>query len=196
MLAPKTDGLISEADYLAGEKLADVRHEYVNGRVYAMAGTSRRHNRIAMNMIRHLPLQDQAGKPCAVHASDIKVRADKAKAFYYPDIVVSCAEDETNEYYLHKPCLIAEITSPSTEWKDYAEKLIAYQKLPSLQVYLIVAQDYPQVTRYSRDAEGAWEVVRFNELPQTLHLPCTATTLTLADIYQGIDFTPLAPLEP
>ena len=57
MLAPKTDGLISEADYLAGEKLADVRHEYVNGRVYAMAGTSRRHNRIAMNIIRHLPLQ-------------------------------------------------------------------------------------------------------------------------------------------
>lgn len=67
MLAPKTDGLISEADYLAGEKLADVRHEYVNGRVYAMAGTSRRHNRIAMNIIRHLPLQDQAGKPGAVH---------------------------------------------------------------------------------------------------------------------------------
>ena len=63
-------------------------------------------------------------------------------------------------------------------------------------VYLIVAQDYPQVTRYSRDAEGAWEVVRFNELPQTLNLPCAATTLTLADIYQGIDFTPPATLEP
>ena len=53
-----------------------------------------------------------------------------------------------------------------------------------------------QVVCIARDAEGAWEVVRFNELPQTLHLPCTATTLTLADIYQGIDFTPLAPPEP
>ena len=88
-----------------------------------------------------------------------------------------------------KPCLIVEVTSKSTEWKDYAEKLIAYQKLASLQVYLIVAQDQPLVTMYYRDAESGWEVARFDALEQTLTLPCPESTLTLADIYEGIDFT-------
>jgi len=179
---------ITEAEYLEGEKIAEVRHEYVDGQVYAMAGTSRRHNSIAFNIAFHLRLASR-DKPCDIHLSDVKVRAQRAKSYYYPDVIVGCQRDEADEYYLEKPCLIVEVTSKSTEWKDFTEKLIAYQRLASLQVYLIVAQDQPQVTLFYRDAEGAWDVARFDSLEQTITLPCPETTLTLADIYEGVDFT-------
>ncbi|MDQ5768357.1 Uma2 family endonuclease [Thiothrix subterranea] len=179
---------ITEAEYLEGEKLAEERHEYVDGVVYAMAGTSRRHNSIAFNIAFNLRLASR-DKPCDIHLSDVKARAQRSKAYYYPDVIVSCEQDEADEYYLEKPCLIVEVTSKSTEWKDYAEKLIAYQKLASLQVYLIVAQDQPLVTMYYRDAETGWEVARFDALEQALILPCPESMLTLAEIYEGVDFT-------
>jgi Uma2 family endonuclease len=182
---------ITEAEYLEGEKLAEVRHEYVDGVVYAMAGTSLRHNDIAINITSLLrPLT--RGTLCKVNASDVKVRAQRSKAYYYPDVIVGCQRDSSDSHYLEKPCLIVEVTSKSTEWKDYAEKLIAYQKLASLQVYLIVAQDQPLVTMYYRDEETGWEVARFDELEQSLTLPCPESTLTLADIYEGVDFTQAA----
>lgn len=184
---------ITEQDYLEGEKTAEFRHEYVDGQVYAMAGTSIRHNDIALNIAFALRAATR-GTPCKVNASDVKVRAQRSKAYYYPDVIVGCQRDEADEYYLEKPCLIVEVTSKSTEWKDFTEKLIAYQKLASLQVYLIVAQDQPQVTLFYRDAEGAWDVARFDSLEQTITLPCPETTLTLADIYEGVDFT--QPAEP
>ncbi|QTR48543.1 Uma2 family endonuclease [Candidatus Thiothrix anitrata] len=179
---------MTEADYLEGEKHAEIRHEYVDGQVYAMAGTSRRHNSIAFNIAFNLRLASR-DKPCDIHLSDVKAKAQRSKAYYYPDVIVSCQQDEADAYYLEKPCLIVEVTSKSTEWKDYAEKLIAYQKLASLQVYLIVAQDQALVTMVYRDAESGWEVARFDALEQTLTLPCPESTLTLADIYEGIDFT-------
>ena len=179
---------MTEADYLEGEKHAEIRHEYVDGQVYAMAGSSLRHNDIAINITSLLrPLT--RGTPCKVNASDVKVRTQRSNAYYYPDVIVGCQRDNTDTHFLEKPCLIVEVTSKSTEWKDYAEKLIAYQKLASLQVYLIVAQDQPLVTMVYRDAESGWEVARFDALEQTLTLPCPESTLTLADIYEGIDFT-------
>jgi Uma2 family endonuclease len=184
---------ITEQAYLEGEKIAEVRHEYVDGIVYAMAGTSLRHNDIAINITSLLrPLT--RGTPCKVNASDVKVRAQRSKAYYYPDVIVGCQRDSTDSHFLEKPCLIVEVTSKSTEWKDFTEKLIAYQRLASLQVYLIVAQDQPQVTLFYRDAEGAWDVTRFDDLEQALTLPCPECTLSLADIYEGVDFT--QPAEP
>ncbi|MBO0614860.1 Uma2 family endonuclease [Thiothrix fructosivorans] len=179
---------ITEQKYLEGEKLAEIRHEYVDGVVYAMAGTSLRHNDIALNIAFALRLATK-NTHCYLHMLTVKVRISKRKIFYYPDVIVSCEQDEADEYYLEKPCLIVEVTSKSTEWKDFTEKLIAYQKLASLQVYLIVAQDQPQVTLFYRDAEGAWDVARFDSLEQTITLPCPEATLTLADIYEGVDFT-------
>lgn len=108
---------------------------------------------------------------------------------YYPDVVASCQPDEASDYFLEKPCLIVEVTSKSTEWKDYAEKLIAHQKLDTLLAYLIVAQDQPLATLYYRDADGGWEVARFDEPGQALNLPCPTAALSLADIYQGVDFS-------
>lgn len=185
---------ITEADYLEAEKLAEVRHEYVDGRVYAMAGASLRHNRIALNIVRTLPLQREDGRPCDVYTSDVKVRARQRKAFYYPDLVLSCEPDNADNYYVEKPCLLVEVTSKSTDWKDRSEKLLAYQALESLQAYLIIAQDTPHVTFYYREVDGAWWVSAYDALDQVIMLPCLNTPLSLADIYKNIDFT--QPAEP
>ncbi len=188
-IPPDNTAYLSEADYLAGEKLAEIRHEYVNGQTYAMAGSSRRHNRITVNITALLnPLT--RGTACEVYSSDVKVRASKRKSFYYPDVVLTCSPDNADAYYVEQPCLIVEVTSKSTDWKDRSEKLLAYQALDSLQAYLIVAQDKPHVTFYYRQADdGAWWVAAFEALEQTITLPCLDTPLALADIYASVDFS-------
>jgi Uma2 family endonuclease len=177
---------LTEQDYLEGEKLATVRHEYVDGKVYAMAGSSLRHNDIAMNIAFALRLAAK-GTPCRVNVSDIKVKAEKAKSYYYPDVMLSCEREASEKHYVTSPCLIVEVTSPSTEWKDRHQKTVAYQKLGTLQAYWIVEQDRSQVTVYFRDQQGEWDVVLYDQEQQSIAVPCTEATLTLADIYEGID---------
>ena len=181
------DTHISEQDYLAGEQLAEVRHEYDNGKVYAMAGASKRHNKIARNLITSMAdAADHSG--CETYFSDIKVRAEKYKTYYYPDVVVSCEQDDSSEYYLEKPCLIVEVTSASTLRKDYLEKALSYQSIDSLQAYLIVAQDKPQVDMLFRAEDRSWQLQQFSQLEDELVLPCPDMTLTLAAVYSGIEF--------
>ena len=187
MLAASTLPDLTEQDYLAGEKLASVRHEYVDVKVYAMACTSLRHNDIAMNISFALRAAAR-GTPCKVNVSDVKVRVEHSKAYYYPDVMVGCERSEADAYYLDKPCLIVEITSKSTEWIDRHQKTLAYQTINSLQAYLIVAQDKQQVTLYVRDSTKTWEVGLYDQAEQTLFLPCLDTKLSLSSIYEGIDF--------
>ena len=187
MLAHKDDNTLSEAEYLAGEQVAKERHEYVDGRVYAMAGTSLRHNDIALNIAFILRAASR-NTDCFVNVSDVKVRIESAKAFYYPDVVASCERSDNEAYYLDSPCLIVEVTSKSTAWKDQHEKVVAYQKLASLQTYLIVAQDTVQVTVYFRDETGAWDVALYDNLEQMINLPCPKTPLRLLEIYEAIHF--------
>jgi len=177
---------MTEDEYLAGEKTADTRHEYVNGHVYAMAGASKTHNRIARNFITSLSeAADQSG--CEIYFSDIKVRAEKYKSYYYPDIVLSCEDDNENDDYLSNPCLIVEVSSASTMRKDYLEKALSYQSIDSLKAYLIVSQDKPQVDMLLRNAEGTWDLQQFNDLEDDIELPCLGKTLTLQAIYAGIE---------
>lgn len=181
-----TTEYLSEQDYLAGEKLAKERHEYVDGQVFAMAGASKRHNEICLNIA--LLLRSGAkNNPCRVFSSDIKVRIGKRKSYYYPDVVVGCSEDDdADEYYLEQPCLIVEVTSKSTEWKDYNEKLLAYQAIPSVKGYLVVSQDKLHVSHFYRDADGEWWVDTFTEFEQVIGLSCPEMSVSVADIYDGI----------
>lgn len=186
---------LSETAYLAAEKTAEIRHEYQNGKVYAMAGSSKRHNRIAMNCAMYLGLAARQS-PCQVYASDVKVRCEKRNSYYYPDVVVGCAEDDTtDDYYLEKPCLIVEVTSNSTARKDYLEKSLAYQAIPSLQAYLIVAQDKPLVDMLVRDESGAWTLQQYEHLTDVIPLPCVELTLSVAMLYEGLDNAPTAPAD-
>lgn len=181
------DNYISEQDYLTGEQKADTRQEYDDGKVYAMAGASKRHNRIARNLITNMA--DAADRSnCETYFSDIKVRAEKYKTYYYPDVVVSCEEDDDSEYYLEKPCLIVEVTSASTLRKDYLEKALSYQSIDSLQAYLIIAQDKPQIDMLFRGEDRSWRLQQFNQFDDELVLPCPDMRLTLQAIYSGIEF--------
>lgn len=181
------DHYITEAEYLEGEKLAEERHEYIDGRIYAMAGASKRHNRIAGNCYR--AFMDKGNGQCEAFMGDLKVRAStQRKTYYYPDVVVGCAEDDNaDEYYLEKPCLIVEVSSDSTIRKDYLEKALAYQAIPSLQAYLIVAQDKPLVDMLARNAEGSWDLHQFDRLKDEISLPCLDMTLSLQTIYLGVN---------
>ena len=176
---------IDEQEYLEGEKLADNRHEYVDGKVYAMAGSSKRHNRIALNLV--MALNTKA--PCETYSSDIKVRIAERNSYYYPDVVVGCEEsDNADDYYLEKPCLIIEVLSPSTEKKDATEKLLAYQDIESLQAYLMVDQQQCHISLIYRQKNGHWWVKTFTELDDMISLSCPEMEIKVTDIYENISF--------
>lgn len=180
---------ISVEDYLAGEKLSQIKHEYVDGIVYAMAGTSDRHNRIAGNFFTSLH-GHLAEEPCEPFMESMKVRID-SKSFYYPDVLVSCEGPEADPYFRNEPQLIVEVTSPSTEQIDRTEKLLAYKQLDSLKEYVIVSQDSVRLDVYRRLADGRWEWELLTELSQELRLESVGLTLDLAQIYRRLTFPPV-----
>lgn len=178
---------ISEAEYLEGETLSPVKHEYLDGAVRAMAGASIRHNRISGNLY----LQFRIHSRCRASIADVKVQTPGA--YYYPDVLLSCAA-ETDPYIEREPCLIAEVLSPSTEVIDRTEKLRRYRRVPSLQAYLLVDQEAPRVEVYRRAGE-LW-VYEMLEGAGELDLPCLQQPLSLAAVYEGIDFPSSAASEP
>ena len=177
-----TQGSLSIEDYLEMEKTATVRHEYVAGEVYAMTGASRRHNRIAGNAYRRLA-DAAAGGPCRVYMETVKLRVDDV--FYYPDVMVACEDEPDDPYYEDSPCLVVEVVSPSTETTDRREKLAAYKHIPGLKAYLIFDQDRARVERHFRDEEGAWRRADMVDEGQ-FSVPCPETSLSLAQIYEGL----------
>ena len=134
------------------------KYEYVDGQVYAMAGASRSHNRIAMKFA-NLLFNHLEGSPCEVFQSDMKVgiRSLETNRYYYPDVQVSCAK-ETESYINTSPCLIIEVLSDSTAYKDRTEKLAAYRLLASLQEYVLCSQDTPHIEVYRRAGEWQREI--------------------------------------
>ncbi|OGO29018.1 MAG: hypothetical protein A2W33_07445 [Chloroflexi bacterium RBG_16_52_11] len=145
---------ITVQEYLEGEKRSDIRHEYVAGAVYAMAGASGLHNLIALGVATALR-SHLRGKPCHVFMSDMKVRVDDA--FYYPDLVVVCGDIDPGAYYQTTPTLIVEILSESTEARDRLEKRLAYQRFEGLREYILIAQDKVRVEVYRRIEDG-WQL--------------------------------------
>jgi len=179
-------GTITEKEYLEGEKLSDTKHEYINGYIYAMAGDSKRHGVIAGNVFANMRTAAR-DTPYTAFISDMKVRTAETKSYYYPDVVVAC-DDDVDEYYLERPCLVIEVLSKSTEKLDRREKLLSYMKLATLKAYLLVEQGRPQVELFYRKDDGDWWVENFEGLDAVLKLPCPDMDLTLADIYEDISF--------
>ena len=192
---------LSVADYLEGELRSQVRHEYVAGRVFAMAGASEAHNLIAGNLYTALRTHLRGGG-CRTFMSDMKVRVEKMQAFYYPDVLVTCDPEDTEQYYKSQPCLIIEALSPATETIDRREKLLAYQVLDSLAVhgctsavsagragtakeYVLVTQDRMQVEVYRRDGAGEWWVDTYTG-GEGVHLESVNLTLPMASIYEDV----------
>ena len=181
--------LISVAEYLESELKSEVRREYVGGQVYAMAGSSLRHSRIAGN-IHACFWQLAQNQPCRVHQEGVKLRVgkmnegDSKPAFYYPDVMVVCNKPFPDDYYEAEPCILVEVLSPSTASVDLREKYLEYTRLPSLRNYLIVDQDSLFVRHCWRDDEGHWyqkDLTGDGDIP----LPCLGGQISLPQIYRG-----------
>ena len=178
----------TEQDYLAFELTADVRHEYIDGQLYAMAGASERHNRISLNVGFHLRAAARGGQ-CGVFMSDMKLRIPEQKAFYYPDVMLVCNQEDNEEYYKQQPCFIAEVSSSSTINIDKREKLIAYQQIPSLRYYLLINANKKHLEYFVRDTENEWQTAILEDR-ETLEIVCEnyQAVLTLQDIYEDVEF--------
>lgn len=179
---------ISVDDYLAGELVSPVKHEYIAGRVYAMAGGSFRHSDIAINLLSALHARFR-GKGCRPANSDMKVRIRQASdtRFYYPDASVVCGEVDPDSSYVENPVLVAEVLSESTRRIDEGEKREGYLSLGSLNAYLLVEQDMPLVTLWRR-AAGGFVCELYEGLESAIPLPELGCELPLREIYEGVAF--------
>lgn len=185
--------LLTLDEYLAFEEENPVRHEFVGGRVFAMApGVARPHGRIGMNIANRLANAAGDG-PCRVYQSDVKALIDDI--VYYPDVMVACGPEPENPYYEDAPCFIAEVLSPSTRTIDLREKAPNYRKLPSLQLLLIINQSARRVDRFWRDAAGVWlleVIIGQGEIPVPCPVPADGPlVLTLDEIYRGVTLLPV-----
>ena len=176
-------------DYLALESQASVKHEYVDGEIYAMSGASERHNRIAGNAFFHFRGATRGG-PCGVYISDMKLRIQAQNSFYYPDVMVACDPDDQHPQYKTAPCILVEVLSPSTAGIDRREKWHAYRALDSLTAYLLVDTDRRRVEFFQRDDTGAWRqgVLEEDEVV-TFRCGSLGVPLSLDDLYEDVRFS-------
>jgi Uma2 family endonuclease len=182
--ALRNDYYISPEDYLCGERVSQEKHEYLAGVIYAMAGTSIGHDRIAGNIYAELKTQLR-GRKCESLSSDVKVRIqrDAASFYYYPDVTVDCSGAANSSLFAGEPRVIFEVLSPDTERIDRGEKLRNYQSIPTLEAYVLVDQYHVAVTVYRRTAEG-WVMEFLTEKTDVLELPGIECSLPLATIYE------------
>ena len=175
---------VSVKEYLGGENDGEIRHEYIYGEVYAMAGASDRHNRIAARFFTRI-FQKLDGSECEAFMNDMKLQADE-ETFYYPDVFVAC--DNSDRYFRREPILIIEVLSPATERADRHEKLRVYQQISTLQEYLIVAQDKMWIEIYQKQTNGGWTKKIISRADEMFTLKSTDVVFTVHEIYRGVDF--------
>ncbi|MDT4897878.1 MAG: hypothetical protein QOH25_2955 [Acidobacteriota bacterium] len=179
---------LSPEEYLALERQADDKSEYFDGMVYAMSGASLNHNKIVANVIAQL-VQQLRGRPCSALPSDIKVRMPDSRKFFYPDVSVVCGEpqfhDERTDVLLN-PILIIEVLSESTEAFDRGGKFQAYQRMESLQEYILISQNRPVVEQYVRQSEAVWKYTAAIGVESSLSLPSIECTLSLSTVYDKV----------
>lgn len=180
---------VTPADYLAAERKAGTRSEYVNGKVYAMAGASRQHVAIVANLA-YLLVGQSKGRPCMTFTNDMRLKVSDTRLYTYPDVAALCGEPEfedAEQDTLTNPSLIIEVLSDSTERYDRGEKFAHYRRLASLHDYVLVSQHRPLVEHFTRHGEE-WILRMAEGLEARLPLPGMACELPLADIYDKVGF--------
>ena len=180
--------LLTPEEYLAFERESEVKHEYVAGEVFAMAGAGEAHNLIVANVLAWLRPQLR-GRNCRIYPSDMRVKVASLGIYMYPDIVVVCGspqfEDGRRDTLLN-PTLLIEILSPSTASHDRGLKFRRYQLIPTFAEYLLIAQDRPAIEHHTRRAAGTWETTLISDPAATLTLPTIGCTLPLSAIYEDV----------
>lgn len=182
----KLKAKISIEEYLSGEEVSPTRHEFLDGEVYAMAGASQNHNRIAINLSNALSRHLESST-CEPYAEGMKVKTSE-DVFYYPDVLVTCEGNFKNPYYSEAPILIIEVTSPSTAQIDRREKLRAYQQMPSVLEYVLVDQDKIAVEIHRRQPDARWITYFFNHNDEEFTLESVDLNMLLTEVYRRVTF--------
>ncbi len=188
---------VTEAEFNEMEQHAEIRHELVNGEVYAMAGASPRHNDLAANVLAslHGQLRDSECRP---RTSDQRLKVEATGMQSYPDVLVACPPLRYDEggCVLLDATVIIKVLSPSTARFDRGAKYLHFQQLPSLRHYVLVEQDHIGVEHRKREAGGEWKVEVFARLEDALSLDAIGCTLSLDDIYERLGLDPALSLLP
>ena len=179
---------ITPAEYLEGEELAELRHEYFDGHIQAMSGATDRHNEIALD-VASLIKSKLKDRPCKTYLLDMKLelKPDGKTFYYYPDVFVTCApEDAESPLIKRHPVLVIEVLSPSTWRVDQGEKLHNYKSLPGLMEIIFIAQDWPELIIHRRS--GQWMPETFTSPDDKVRLESIDLELPLAEIYASVEF--------
>ena len=172
--------------YLAWEAEQAGKHEFVRGEVFAMTGTSVRHNLICGNLFAHLHAHLR-NRPCRVFFADIKLRVDAADAYFYPDLLVTCSTaDRAEPYVMREPCVVVEVLSPATAAYDQGAKFDAYRQLPSLREYVLIDPERISVHVYHRNEDGHWTFLPYTT-GETVELSSLGLQVPVAGIYAGTE---------
>lgn len=184
--------MVSVADYFAAEERSNIRHEYIGGRLYAMAGATAAHATIIANLLVALRQRLRPGGPCKVFVNDIKVQLRIAgeDVFYYPDVLITCHTIGAKDHFTRFPTVIFEVLSESTEQIDRREKLTNYRQSDTLEEYVLVDQVRREITLHRR--RDGWVPLRLTSAGAGLELTALGVTLPLSEIYEGVDLLPLA----
>jgi Uma2 family endonuclease len=183
--------LISTQEYIDGEPLADIRHEFIEGEIYAMAGAGDAHVKVTLNMALLLK-SHLRGSGCSTYVADMKVRIADDDAFFYPDVMVTCdPEDQLPQqnYIKNTPKLIIEVLSPSTEVYDRGKKFILYRKLASLEEYVLINPREYYVELYRRRDHDSWLLFSFDKEDAMIEFKSVQMKCRLIDLYEDIVFS-------
>jgi Uma2 family endonuclease len=189
MSSAATQSYLTPEEYLALERKATIKSEYINGQIYAMSGASREHNLITMNISNRLYIQF-IERDCEVYTSDMRVKVSPTGAYTYPDVAVVCDAprfEDTSFDSLLNPTVLVEVLSPSTEAYDRGEKFAHYRQLDSLQEYVLVSQNCVRVEHYLRQGEQ-WLLTELSALDERLPLASIDCELSLREIYSKVKF--------
>jgi Uma2 family endonuclease len=183
--------MLSEDEYLALEKKSKIKHEYMDGEIFSMAGATRRHNLATNNISTELNLQLRE-TDCEVYASDFRVKI-RAGHNVYPDVAVACDDIRTegNDTTLLNPIAVFEVLSKSTEKRDRGDKAEDYYRLESLKDYVLVSQNRVRVEHFSRQKNNEWTLKIYENLEEVLELKSINCQIPLKLIYLKLKLSPL-----
>ena len=186
MFVSKNNFYISPEEYLEGERVSPIKHEYRRGHVYAMTGAKNPHTIISSNLVRLLG-NHLLNTPCLVLTSDIKVRLEEANCYYYPDVAVTCDERDISsmEDFILYPPLIIEVLSPSTASFERGDKFVDYQTASSLQEYVLITQSEIRIECFRLNESGNWVSQTYGQ-GDTVEFVSANFSCTTSEIYQKV----------
>lgn len=190
-MAEPNSKFLSPGEYLARERVAEIKSEYLAGEMFAMSGGSRAHSLICVNLIREASGRLGASSSCEVHTSDLRVKSAATGLYTYPDVTIVCGErhfDDEQRDTLLNPTVLFEVLSPTTEAYDRGRKFEHYARILSLRHYVLVDQFRAHVDVLSLE-NGKWTITAADGLDATIELTAIGLQIPLREVYRQVDLS-------